>query len=209
MYKTKKFHILIPVMAVVLLLCVSVGVVMAQDGANPPGPGQDILARVAQILGIDEQKLTTAFKQAQDEFEVQRLAELVEEGKITQEQADQLKAWEAARPDPSADRQTFEEWLKSRPDVPSLEPAGSPRGHQNMDEMLAKLVEEGKITQDQADQLKAWEAARPDPKADQQTFEEWLKSRPDVPFLGPPGSPPCQQNTEPSNLPPTTPQSIN
>ena len=208
MCKTKKSLILIPVMAVVLLLCVTAGVVMAKDGANPPGPGQDILARVAQILGIDEQKLTAAFKQAQDEFEAQRLNKLVEEGKITQEQADQLKSWEAARPDPQADPQKFEEWLKSKPNIPSLEPPG-PQADRNTDEMLANLVEEGKITQEQADQLKAWEAARPDPKADQQTFEEWLKSRPDVPFLEPPGSPACHQNSEPPNLPPPAPQLTN
>jgi polyhydroxyalkanoate synthesis regulator phasin len=191
MWKTKKFLILVPVMAVILLLGVTVGVALAKDGANPKGPGQDILARVAQILGIDEQKLTDAFKQAQAEFEAQRLNKLVEEGKITQEQADQLKAWEAAMPDSKADPQAFDEWLKSKPDMPFLEPPGSPP-HQNMDEMLAELVEEGKITQEQADQLKTWEAAMPDSKADPQAFDEWLKSRPDVP-LELPGSPfpPC------------------
>jgi hypothetical protein len=59
--------------------------------------------------------------------------------------------------------------------------------------MLAKLVEEGKITQEQADQLKAWEAASPDPNADPQKFEEWLKSRPSIPLPQPRGSPfpPC------------------
>jgi hypothetical protein len=117
-------------------------------------------------------------------------------------------AFEAGQED--ADNSRYRRaWIKSRPDVPSLEPPGSPPSHQNMDEMLSKLVEEGKITQQQADQLKAWEAAKPDPSADQQTFEEWLKSRPDVPFLGPPGSPPCHQNSDPSNLPHTTPQSTN
>lgn len=209
MFKTKKSLILVPVMAVVvLLLCATVGVVMAKDGANPPGPSQDILARVAQILGIDEQKLTDAFKQAQDESEAQRLANLVEEGKITQEQADQLKAWEAAKPDPSADQQKFDEWIKARPNTPALEQPG-PGAHPITDEMLAKLVKGGKITQEQADQFKAWEAARPDPNADQQKFEEWMKSRPNIPFLEPPGPPPCHQTTDPSNLPSPTPQSTN
>lgn len=208
MCKTKKSLILVPVVAVVLLLGVTVGVVFAKDSTNPPGHSQDILDRVAQILGIDEQKLIAAFKQAQDEFEAQRLAKLVEEGKMTQEQADQLKAWEAARPDPQADPQTFEEWSKSRPVIPSLEPPG-PQAYRNTDEMLAKLVEEGKITQEQADQLKAWEAARPDPQADPQTLEGWLKSRPDVPFLELPGSPPFHWNPEPTNGLPLTPQSTN
>ncbi len=191
MFKTKKSLILVPAMAaVILLLCITVGVVTAQGDANPPGPGQDILARVAQILGIDEQKLSDAFKQAQDESEAQRMAKLVEEGKITQEQADQLKAWEAAKPDPQADQQAFEEWLKSRPDVPGPKPSGQPPCQQNTDEMLARLVADGKITQEQADQFKAWEAAKPAKDADKQTFEEWFKSRPDLPFLEPPGPPP-------------------
>ncbi|MCJ7653956.1 MAG: YckD family protein [Dehalococcoidia bacterium] len=126
MCKTKKSLILVMVVSVVLLLGVTVGVAMARDGADSQGPGQDILARVAEILGIDQQKLTDAFEQARTEFEAQRLNELVEEGKITQEQADQLKAWEAAKPDLKANPQKFEEWLESRPDVPFLEPPGSP-----------------------------------------------------------------------------------
>ncbi len=201
MFKTKKSLILVPAMAaVILLLCITVGVVTAQGDANPPGPGQDILARVAQILGIDEQKLSDAFKQAQDESEAQRMAKLVEEGKITQEQADQLKAWEAAKPDPQADQQAFEEWLKSRPDVPGPKPSGQPPCQQNTDEMLARLVADGKITQEQADQFKAWEAAKPAKDADKQTFEEWFKSRPDLPFLEPPGPPPpCHQTPDLSN----------
>jgi polyhydroxyalkanoate synthesis regulator phasin len=209
MFKTKKAFILVPVLAVVLSLCVGVGLVMANDSANPQGPGQEMMDRVAQILGIDKQDLSDAFKQAQDEFEAQRIDKLVEDGKITQEQADQLNAWEAARPAPGADQQTFEEWQNSRPDVPGLEPPGPPQAHGNMDEMLSKLVDEGKITQEQADQLKAWEAEKPDPSADQETFGEWLKSRPDVPFLDPPGSPPCHQNPDPSSIPPPTTPSTN
>jgi polyhydroxyalkanoate synthesis regulator phasin len=209
MFKTKKTLILVPVIAVVVLLCATVGVVMAQDGQNPPGAGQDMLARVAQILGIDEQKLTDAFKQAQNESQTQRLANLVEEGKITQQQADQLTAWEESKPDSSAGKEAFDEWMQSRPDVPGLQPHGQLPCQQNMDEMLANLVQEGKITQEQADQLKAWEAAKPDSSAGKEAFEEWLKSRPDVPFPEPPGSPPRPQNTEPSSLPLPTSQPTN
>ena len=186
MCKTKRFLILVPVLAVVLLFGIMAGVVFAQNGNDGHDPNQDILARVAQILGIDQQKLADAFNQARTEFEAQRLDKLVQDGKITQEQADQLKAWEAARPDPKSDPQKFEEWLKSRPDIPFMGPPGPPP---NMDEMLDKLVQDGKITQEQADQLKTWEAAKPDPKADPQKFEEWLKSRPNIPSLRPPGPP--------------------
>ncbi len=194
MYKTKRFLILVPVLAVLLLFSIMAGVVLAQNGNDGHDPNQDILARVAQILGIDQQKLADAFSQARTEFETQRLDKLVQDGKLTQEQADQLKTWETAKPDPKADPQKFEEWLKSRPDVPFMEPPGPPPNPPgpppNMDEMLGKLVQDSKITQEQADQLKTWEAARPDPKADPQKFEEWLKSRPDIPLPKPDG-PPC------------------
>jgi hypothetical protein len=184
MWKSRKFIIITSLLAAVLLFGITGGLALAQDENDGPGQGKDIMARVAQILGIDQQKLTDAFKQAQTEFKAQRLDNLVKDGKITQEQADQLKAWEAARPDPKADPQKFDEWLKSRPDVPFMGPPGPPP---NMDEMLDKLIQDSKITQEQADQFKAWEAAKPDPKADPQKFDEWLKSRPDIPFMGPPG----------------------
>ena len=182
-YKTKHSLALAIVLSVVLLLCGTIGIAFAQDGTNPQ---QDMMARVAQILGISQQKLTDAFKQAQTEGEVQRLDKLVQDGKITQQEADQIKAWEAARPDPKADQQKIEAWMKAKPKIAALEPPTKP----NMEEMLAKLVKEGKITQQQADQLKAWEAAKPDPKTDPQKFEAWLKARPDIPLPKPEGPPP-------------------
>ncbi len=129
MWKSKKFIIITSLLAAVLLFGATAGLALAQDENNGPGQGKDMLARVAQILGIDQQKLTDAFKQAQTEFEAQRLDKLVQDGKITQEQADQLKTWEAARPDPKADPQKFQEWLKSRPNIPFPEPPGPPPFH--------------------------------------------------------------------------------
>jgi hypothetical protein len=171
------------IMSLVLLVCGTAGIVLAQDSGNPQ---QDMTARVAQILGISQQKLTDAFKQAQNEFETQRLAQMVKDGKLTQLEADQLKSWESARPASSADKAQIEAWLQSRPRIAALSPPAKP----NMAEMLAKLVKEGKITQMQADQLKAWETGRPDPKTDPQKFEAWLKARPDVPLPKPEGPPP-------------------
>jgi Na+-transporting NADH:ubiquinone oxidoreductase subunit NqrC len=123
MWKSKKF-IITSLLAAVLLFGTTAGLALAQDENDGPGQGKDIMARVAQILDIDQQKLTDAFKQAQTELKAQRLDNLVKDGKITQEQADQLKAWEAAKPDPKADPQKFDEWLKSRPDIPFMGPHG-------------------------------------------------------------------------------------
>jgi Na+-transporting NADH:ubiquinone oxidoreductase subunit NqrC len=132
MWKSKKFIIITSLLAAVLLFGTTAGLALAQNENDGPGQGKDIMARVAQILGIDQQKLTDAFKQAQTELKAQRLDNLVKDGKITQEQADQFKAWEAAKPDPKADPQKFDEWLKSRPNIPFPEPPGPPpfhRGH--------------------------------------------------------------------------------
>ena len=66
-----------------------------------------LIARVANILGLQEQQVQDAFDQARQElrdeqFEEmvgQRLDALVESGRITQEQADELREWYAERPD--------------------------------------------------------------------------------------------------------------
>jgi hypothetical protein len=68
-----------------------------------------LMARVADILGIDEKDLENAFQQAQRELRENaldtRLQELVNQGAWTQQQADAYKAW-----------------IKARPDVPPLQP---------------------------------------------------------------------------------------
>lgn len=148
MWKSKKF-IVVAVLVAVVLVASTAGVVLAQDQNAGAGPRQALLARVAKILGMDQQKLENAFKQAMGEqraqlketFE-QKLQKLVADGKITQKQADDFKAW-----------------LKARPDIPNVNPRG-----------LKKLLDEGKITQQQLDAFNAWLKARPDmptPKPDQ------------------------------------------
>jgi hypothetical protein len=144
MWKSKKF-IVIAVLVAVVIVGSTAGIVMAQAGKEGPGPRQALLARVAQILRIDQQTLTDAFKKAAIE---QRdagmdtwLKKLVSDGKITQPQAYSFKAW-----------------LKARPDVP---PAG-PKG-------LEQLLKDGKITQQQLDAFNKWMKDKPDiplPKPD-------------------------------------------
>ena len=142
MWKSKKFIILASVLAAVIVIGATAGVALAQGENNPPGPGKVLLARVAEILGIDEQKVVDAFNQARTELEAERpprltqdqlLDQLVENGKITQEQADQLKAWWAQKPaNPKDNPEQFKEWLQSRPDIPMERPLRSffgPRFH--------------------------------------------------------------------------------
>ncbi|MGD0854528.1 MAG: hypothetical protein ABSA18_01810 [Dehalococcoidia bacterium] len=64
--------------------------------------GGKLLDRVAQLLNIDQQKLTDAFKQAGNELRQDRMNSMfdkwVSDGKLTQDQANQYKTWLAAKP---------------------------------------------------------------------------------------------------------------
>jgi hypothetical protein len=100
----RKRVILIGLVLVVLL---SVGLVgglaLAQTTDAGDSPGTTLMSRVAAILGIEQSKVEAAFNQAQSEMELEaldnRLKAMVEEGKITQEQADQYKAWWQSKPE--------------------------------------------------------------------------------------------------------------
>src|SRR4030043_1857396 len=112
-------------------------IALAQEGENP-GHQSALMSQVAEILGIDQQDLENALKQAQTEFREEnldaRLQELIAEGTLTQEQANELKTW-----------------IEARPDVPNIPPR-----------QLKEALEKGTITQEQVDQLKAWIKSRPD-----------------------------------------------
>ncbi|MBM3154878.1 MAG: hypothetical protein FJ008_06030 [Chloroflexi bacterium] len=177
MRKIFKFTIA-PLLATILIISTT-GIALAQPQDQWPEKRAALLTRVADILNIDQQKLEGAFKQAlQEQLEEafnQRLNELITAGTVTQQQADQLKAW-----------------LKSKPDIPAVGPR-----------QIKRLIEEGKITQEQADALKAWQESRPDipkiqpPKGKRlveegiltqeqvDAYKSWFESRPDLPKVGP------------------------
>ncbi|MBI4188880.1 MAG: hypothetical protein HY529_06705 [Chloroflexi bacterium] len=113
MWWSKKF-IIVALLVVVVVLGSTAGIVLARAGsgttsgvvtqnADNASQSKTLLARVAIILGIDQQKLESAFTQAQKDMRNEALDKylqnLVTQGKITQEQADKFKAWEQARPD--------------------------------------------------------------------------------------------------------------
>jgi hypothetical protein len=134
---------------------------------GPGGPGDtEMLTRVAQILSIDKQKLSDAFKQAGSELAQKRMddmfAKWVTDGKLTQAQADQYKAW-----------------LKAKPEgVPGF---GMGSGNATRDtEMMSKMLADNKITQAQYDAWKTWIGQKP-------AFE---LPKPEKP-AGAPAGPPC------------------
>jgi hypothetical protein len=109
MWRKRKFVIIALVVASVILAGSIAGVALAQTGSTGDGNGSrtTLMSRVAAILGIDQQKLEDAFAQAQSEMQDEALdswlKSLVDEGKITQEQADQYKQWWQSRPDMPAE----------------------------------------------------------------------------------------------------------
>jgi hypothetical protein len=111
MWRSKKFIIIAVVAAVALAGSIG-GVVLAQtedENNNPEAQQQALLDKVCAIYqqntgtAIDSAELQKAFDQAQSDMRKEALdtylQKLVSEGKITQEQADQYKAWLEARPD--------------------------------------------------------------------------------------------------------------
>ena len=135
---SKIARILLSSVLAVSMLVGTTGMALADDGQGSQPKPDGLLDRVAQILNIDVQKLKDAFKQALTEMRTERqntgLQNLVSSGKLTQDQADQLKAW-----------------LDSRPDVPMAGP-----------QMMEKLLQDGKITQEQYDAYQTWMKAKPD-----------------------------------------------
>lgn len=88
---TKRSKFLVSSLAAVLVAAALVGWVMAQgsgeQSTTSAAPQQTFLSRVAANLGVDEATLTEAIAQAR----LQLIDEAVEQGRITQEQADLMK----------------------------------------------------------------------------------------------------------------------
>lgn len=121
------------------------------DHLGGKGNNGAMMARVAEILGIEQDTLEAAFATALDEranakFE-ERMTALVTDETLTQEQADAANTWFDERPANSG--------------AIALRLAGTSDSGK-VDNFLAKLVENEKLTQDESDALDAWHDDRPD-----------------------------------------------
>ena len=102
--KRKRWFV-VSLMAAVMAVGITTGVVMAQGSGDPEGdsPFKSFVSRVAEILGIDEAQVQEAIDQAareiQDERLQQKLDRLVESGRLTQEQAVEYRDWIQSRPE--------------------------------------------------------------------------------------------------------------
>jgi len=110
MRRSKKF-IIAGMLAAVLLFGSIGGIALAGDndegtgGAESGGFLDKVCAIYAEKTGvtIDQDALQESFAEARREMQIEalndRLQSLVEQGQITQEQADEYLEWEQARPD--------------------------------------------------------------------------------------------------------------
>jgi hypothetical protein len=110
MWRSKKFIIISLIVAIVAIGSIS-GVALAQGGEdNGPAAGDgNLMERACAIyeentgVAIDQQALQEAIAQAQNEMQTAameaRLDKMVEDGVLTEEQAQQLQDWWQSRPD--------------------------------------------------------------------------------------------------------------
>ena len=126
----------------VLAIGIGGGAVWAQESDSEDGSTiKGFVSRVAEILGLEEQTVQDAFTQAKqemmDESIESKLAAMVESGKLTQEQADEIQEWYGSKPD------SIGPWHGRHKDLDSL-------------------VESGKLTQEQTDEIQEWYDSKPD-----------------------------------------------
>ena len=129
------------------------------DADGRSSPMSDVIARVAEILGVEQDEVEDAFDQAITEQAEQKasdgLAKLVEMGVLTQEQSDAYQTWLDARPDGAFPVTRGFEAMR-----PGFHGKGFRGFGGEIDEkaagLLAKLVELGKLTQEEADAYQSW-----------------------------------------------------
>ncbi|MDD5510027.1 MAG: hypothetical protein PHI12_04375 [Dehalococcoidales bacterium] len=101
-WRKKKF--VIPLVTAVALTGILAGSVFAQEEEEVnPQPGGTLIERLAEKLGIEQSELEAAFAEVRSEMMDDalnnRLEKLIEQGRLTQQEADQFKEWWQARPE--------------------------------------------------------------------------------------------------------------
>ena len=98
------------IIAIVAVVALSAGITAVVSAESPEGeagsntgPGQIFIGKLADILESDEEELADAFKQARqemcEEHQEQRLQNAIDEGLITEEEAEQIRGWWDSRPE--------------------------------------------------------------------------------------------------------------
>ena len=160
----KRLGIFLGITAVSVLAVVGVFAGIAAQESDGDGGKRSFAERVASILGLEAETVKDALTQAKQEMRDDRkdgyLAKLVEHGKLTQEEADAIVAWQDAKPDVEFN---FSEATKSMKHGWGNKGFGKEHGAQVLSsEKLDYLVEEGILIQSDADSLADWYADQPD-----------------------------------------------
>lgn len=138
----------------------AVGVAVAAPSSQGESPRDRLIERAAAILGIETNRLETAIQQAQADLEKERrdeqIQKLVEEGILTQQEADDVKKWLDAMPD-AARKVPFKHFLPG-PIPPNHRDAFVvPRWGPLLGDIggiLDQLVADGVITQEKAEEIR-------------------------------------------------------
>lgn len=139
------------------------GIAAAQTSEDD-GDSQTFVQRVAAILGIESDDLESAMQQVKEEIQTERrdakFAGLVEDGTLTQDEADAIKTWQDSKPEielnlSGHDGDGKRGWGRKGHGLGRGNWLGSP-------EKVDYLVEQGIITQDDADSLTEWWDSRPE-----------------------------------------------
>ena len=103
---SKKVKILVSVLVAVALLTVGGAATVMAEETTPPAPepeARGLLGRVAEILGIPSDNLTSAFKQARQEIRekasIRYLEKALKKERITEDDYDEIIAWWETRPE--------------------------------------------------------------------------------------------------------------
>ena len=160
----KRLGIFLGITAVSVLAVVGVFAGIAAQESDEDSGKRSFAERVASILGLEAETVKDALTQAKQEMRDDRmdgyLAKLVEHGKLTQEEADAIVAWQDAKPDVEFN---FGEATKSVKRRWGNNGFGKGQEAQVLSsEKLDYLVEEGILTQVDADSLADWYADQPD-----------------------------------------------
>ena len=172
----KKMRIIIPLsIAVASVAIISFSIALAQGNEGSDSNASKLATKVAEILGLDTAVVDHAIKQAREELRDEaihnKLNALVENGKLTQEQADEYLNWIQSKPEgvPTIGKQFFGKmghhkgrkdhgrFFGSRNDF-----KGKP-SFEDIQKKLNTMVEDGEITQGEAEaKLKGLQTANVD-----------------------------------------------
>ena len=152
----------VAVVSILAVVGIFAGIAAQSDGED--GSRQSFAERVAAILGLESSAVEDAMKQAKQEIRDEKkddyLAKMVEHGKLTQEEADAIVAWQESKPDVELN---YGESVKADKRGWGGKKHGKGMGTVMLTtDKLDYLVSEGVLSQADADALQSWHDARPD-----------------------------------------------